>query len=139
MFALIVGGGRVGSGVAKTLLREGWEITIVDESKEALVRLGEEYAGEFVHGPGLDVDLLKEAGIERADVFVASTDGDNTNLVISQIARLQFNVPYVVARIQDPDRARFFSEQLSLQTVSPTTTTINMLLDGIHGFAKGEA
>lgn len=138
MYALIVGGGRVGSSVAKALLREGWEVTVVDESKESLLRLGEEFTGGFVLGPGLDVDILKEAGVERADVFVASTDGDNTNLVISQIAIKQFKVPYVVARIQDPARAQFYSEHFGLRTVCPTLATINMLLDGVHRFQRGE-
>ncbi|MCL4499831.1 MAG: TrkA family potassium uptake protein [Chloroflexi bacterium] len=139
MFALIIGGGRVGSAVAKNLLREGWEVTVVDENKESLLHLGEDYSGGFILGPGLDIDILMEAGIDRADVFVASTDGDNTNLVISQIAGKRFKVPYVVARVQDPNRAQFYSDQLDIMTVSPTLTTINMLLSGIHSFERGEA
>ncbi|MHB0977028.1 MAG: potassium channel family protein [Candidatus Aquicultorales bacterium] len=139
MFALIVGGGRVGSSVARSLLDEGWEVTVVDESKESLPRLGEDFTGGFILGPGLDIDLLIEAGIERADVFVASTDGDNTNLVISQIATKRFKVPYVVARIQDPKRAEFYSQQMTINTVSPTITTIHKLLEGIHTFSGGES
>lgn len=129
----------MGSNVAKTLLREGWEVTVIDESKESLLRLGEDYAGGFILGPGLDIDILKEAGVERADVFVASTDGDNTNLVICQIALRQFNVPYVVSRVQDPFRAQFYSDQLGIKTVSPTLSTIHMLLDGIHRFQRSES
>lgn len=139
MFAVIVGGGRVGSNVAKELLREGWEVTVVDDNKESLLRLGEEYTGGFILGPGLDIDILKEAGIEHADVFVASTDGDNTNIVISQIATKQFNVPYVVTRVQDPYRAKFYSDELGMNMVSPTRATINMLLEGIQSFQGGEA
>jgi trk system potassium uptake protein TrkA len=82
MQAIIIGCGRVGSTVAKRLAAEGWDVTAVDEKESALSRLGEDWTGGFVVGHGMDTDVLRRAGIEDADALVASTDGDNTNIVI---------------------------------------------------------
>src|SRR6267378_8681802 len=103
MFVLIVGSGRVGSSIARTMLSEGHEVSVLDEDPEAIAQLQkgqdlswEEMGGSFTVGTALEIDALIEAGIERADAFVASTDGDNTNLVIAQIAQRRFNVKTVV-------------------------------------------
>ena len=82
--------------------------------------------GHFTVGTALELDALTAAGIERADVFVASTDGDNTNIVISQLAKRRFNVPKVIARILDPYRAKWYAEQ-GLDTICPTRVAIDML------------
>jgi trk system potassium uptake protein TrkA len=124
--ALVVGCGRVGSSVALGLAREGWNVSVIDEQEQALHRLGDDWAGPFVVGHGMDIDVLREAGIEQADAVVVSTNGDNTNLVISQVARKQFGVATVVARILDPARAQFYSGQ-GLQIVCPTKTAIDEL------------
>src|SRR6059058_1750103 len=86
MKALVIGCGRVGSNVALQLDREGWEVTAVDEKEEALGRLGENWRGGFVLGHGMDIEVLREAGIEEADAVVVSTDGVDTNIVIGQVA-----------------------------------------------------
>jgi trk system potassium uptake protein len=124
--ALVVGCGRVGSSVALGLARAGWDVSVIDEQEQALHRLGDDWAGPFVVGHGMDIDVLREAGIEQADAVVVSTNGDNTNLVISQVARKQFGVATVVARILDPARAQFYSGQ-GLQIVCPTKTAIDEL------------
>jgi trk/ktr system potassium uptake protein len=121
--ALIVGVGRVGSAVAARLHDEGWEVVVVDESEEALGRLGANWPGEFHLGHGMDTKVLEEAGIADADAFVASTDGDNTNIVIAQIARQRYEIPVVAARILDPARADFYSGR-GFDVVSPTKTAI---------------
>ena len=121
MKALIVGVGRVGSAVAGRLHDEGWEVVVVDESEEALGRLGANWPGEFHLGHGMDTTVLEEAGIADADAFVASTDGDNTNIVIAQIARQRYEIPVVAARILDPARADFYSGR-GFDGVSPTKT-----------------
>jgi trk system potassium uptake protein TrkA len=121
--ALIVGVGRVGSAVAGRLHDEGWEVVVVDESEEALGRLGANWPGEFHLGHGMDTTVLEEAGIADADAFVASTDGDNTNIVIAQIARQRYEIPVVAARILDPARADFYSGR-GFDVVSPTKTAI---------------
>ena len=131
MKALVIGCGRVGSNVALQLDREGWEVTAVDEKEEALNRLGDHWAGSFTVGTALEIDALLEAGIDRADAFVASTDGDNTNLVIAQIAQRRFDVPNVVVRVLDPARAEFYRRR-GLRTICPTSVAIDVLLDSVR-------
>jgi trk system potassium uptake protein len=133
MFILIVGGGRVGSSLARTMLRDGHDVSCLDEDPEAHARLEiglerswEDMGGRFTVGTGLEIEALEEAGIEQADAFVAATDGDNTNIVIAQIAQRRFNVPTVVARILDPYRAEWY-EQQGLHTICPTRVAIEML------------
>jgi trk system potassium uptake protein TrkA len=133
MFVLIVGCGRVGSSIARTMLAEGHEISVLDEDPEAIAQLEkgqnqgwEDMGGSFTVGTALEIDALLEAGIDRANAFVASTDGDNTNLVIAQIAQRRFNVETVVVRVLDPARAKWYEEQ-GLKTVCPTQIAIEML------------
>src|SRR3954468_13209657 len=133
MFVVIVGCGRVGSSIAKKMLGEGHEVSVLDEDPEAIAQLekGEtqtwqELGGSFTVGTALEIDALLEAGIDRADAFVASTDGDNTNLVIAQVAQKRFEVRNVVVRVLDPARAEWY-EQQGLQTVCPTKIAIEML------------
>ena len=109
MKALVIGCGRVGSSIALQLQQEGWEVTVVDENEDALSRLGDHWPGLFLVGHGMDVDLLREAGIEDADAVVVSTDGDNTNLVIGQVAQKRFAIDCVVVRVLDPARADFYA------------------------------
>ena len=127
MKAIVVGCGRVGSSVAKRLAHEGWEVTAVDETNAALARLGEDWAGGFVVGHGMDLKVLRSAGIEDADAVVVSTDGDNTNIVVAQIAQRQFEVPSVVVRLLDPHRADFY-ESRGMTVVCPTKTAIETLV-----------
>jgi trk system potassium uptake protein len=126
--ALVIGCGRVGSNVALQLAEEGWEVTAVDEKEEALGRLGESWRGGFVLGHGMDVDVLREAGIEDADAVIVATDGDNTNIVIAQVAMKRFDNQCVVVRILDPARADFYRDR-GLRVICPTKTAINDLLE----------
>lgn len=143
MFALIVGSGRVGSAIARTMLREGHEVSVLDEDPGAVAlletgldRSWEDMGGSFTVGTALEIDALLEAGIDRADAFVASTDGDNTNLVIAQIAQRRFNVGRVVVRVLDPARAQWYREQ-GLLTVCPTQNAIEMLEAAVLEEAAG--
>ncbi len=129
--ALVVGCGRVGSAVARQLQGEGWDVVAIDEKEEALNRLGEDWPGGFIVGHGMDVDLLREAGIEDADAVVVATNGDNTNLVVAQIAQKRFDIQCVVARILDPARARFYAER-GLRTICPTSTAIDVLTEAVR-------
>ena len=131
MRALVIGCGRVGSTVARRLAEEGWDVTAVDESETALARLGERWRGGFVRGHGMDVDVLREAGIEQAEAVVVSTDGDNTNLVIAQVAQRRFQVPSVVVRVLDPARADFYAT-VGLHTVCPTKTAYETIVDRVR-------
>jgi trk system potassium uptake protein TrkA len=127
---LVIGCGRVGSAVALELDRRGWEVTAVDEKEDALQRLGENWSGGFVVGHGMDIDVLNAAGIENADAVVVATDGDNTNLVIGQLAKKRFGIETTVVRILDPNRAALY-KKLGLWTVSPTSTAIDTLTDAV--------
>jgi trk system potassium uptake protein len=124
--AIVIGCGRVGSQVAKNLDADGWEVVAIDENEEVLNRLGDTWSGGFLVGHGMDLQLLREAGIEEADAVVISTNGDNTNLVVGQIAQRRFEVPFVIVRILDPARAEFY-DGLGLQIICPTRTAIETL------------
>ncbi len=133
MFILIVGCGRVGSSVARAMLSQGHEVSCLDEDPESHARLEvgldrgwEDLGGQFTVGAGLETDALVAAGIEKADAFIASTDGDNTNIVIAQIAQRRYEVPNVIARILDPLRAEWYERQ-GMHTICPTRVAIDML------------
>ena len=132
MFVLLVGAGRVGSAVAKWAMAAGHEVSVLDEDPLSHERLDagqskswEDSGGIFTVGTALEVDALVHAGIESADVFIASTDGDNTNLIIAQIAQRRFGVERVLVRVMDPARAAWYGEQ-GLHTISPTQHAIEM-------------
>jgi trk system potassium uptake protein TrkA len=131
MKALVIGCGRVGATIALNLHSEGWEVVVVDENEDALSRLGESWRGAFVVGHGMDTDLLREAGIEDADAVVASTDGDNTNIVIGQVAQKRFDIGCVVVRVLDPARAEFYAAR-GMRTVCPTSTAIDKLMETVR-------
>ena len=131
MFILIVGCGRVGSAVAKRALDAGHEVSVLDSDPLSHERLDkdqstnwEDVGGRFTVSQALEIDGLIESGIEEADVFLAATSGDNTNLVIAQIAQRRFKVPRVVVRVADPGRAAWYAEQ-GLLTISPTQQAID--------------
>jgi trk system potassium uptake protein TrkA len=132
MNALVIGCGRVGSSIAKQLDREGWEVSVVDEKEEALNRLGTAWTGGFIVGHGMDIDILRQAGIEDADAVVVATNGDNTNLVIAQVAQKRFDNRCVVVRVLDPARADFYRSALGLRTICPTQTAIEELMDAVR-------
>jgi len=131
MKTLVIGCGRVGSTVALQLQREGWDVAVVDEKEEALSRLGDHWPGTFIVGHGMDVDTLREAGIEEADAVVVATDGDNTNIVIGQVAQQRFGINCVVVRLLDPARAAFYSQR-GLRTVCPTSVAIDALMETVR-------
>jgi trk system potassium uptake protein TrkA len=128
---IVIGCGRVGSTIAKRFASEGWDVTAVDEKETALNRLGEDWSGGFVVGHGMDTEVLRKAGIEEADSVVVATDGDNTNLVIGQVAQKRFGVDCTVVRILDPARAEFYSER-GMRTVCPTQTAIEALTEAVR-------
>ncbi len=135
---LIVGCGRVGSRLAHELDREGHDVTIVDVSPGAFGRFAsrgvfdDKFRGQFVVGDGTEVDLLRKAGVEDADCFIAVTQGDNRNIMSAQIAQNVFKVPKVVCRIYDPIRSDVYGK-LGLSVFCPTiegaTTVRRMIAD----------
>jgi trk system potassium uptake protein TrkA len=131
MKAIVVGCGRVGSNVARQLDGSGWDVTAIDEDEDALGRLGDAWTGGFLVGHGMDLQLLRDAGIEEADAMVVTTDGDNTNIVIAQAAQKHFQVPTVVARVLDPARAQFYATR-GLRIVCPTSAAIETLVESVR-------
>jgi trk system potassium uptake protein TrkA len=135
---IVIGCGRVGSTIAKRFASEGWDVTAVDEKEAALDRLGEDWAGGFIVGHGMDTGVLRQAGIEDADAVVVATDGDNTNLVIGQVAQNRFGIECTVVRILDPARADFYRER-GLRTICPTSTAIDALDEAVRTCAVPQA
>lgn len=120
MNILIVGCGRVGSRLAIRLSNSGHQVEVVDEAREAFARLGANFPGLTYQGSGLDPEVLRRAGAEKADVVVVLTGGDNRNLMIAQLVKHLFNVSRAVARLHDPVRAAKYRE-LGVETMCTTT------------------
>jgi trk system potassium uptake protein TrkA len=125
---LIVGCGRVGSTLAKLLAAEQHDVIVVDENPAAFKRLGNRFGGQVEVGTGIDYDVLKRAGAEKAEGFVAVTDGDNRNVMAALIAQRMFHIPKIVARIYDPPRGALYRE-LGIETFSPTTIGAQLIRD----------
>lgn len=134
MFVIIMGCGRVGARVAAMLTKAGHDVTIMDVQSSAFNRLGPEFKGSTILGDATDQEVLKRAGIERADAFLAATQGDNRNIMASQIAKHVFGVKRVVTRIYDPLRSDTFAA-LGLQAISPTIIGANAFYEELTGEA----
>ncbi len=130
MKIVILGCGRVGSTIATTMSSEGHDVTIIDMNADAFRRLTAGYNGQKVVGNGIDEDTLRRASVDKADAFVATTNGDNRNIMSVQMAKVRFNVPKVVARIYDPNRASAYAE-LGIDTLCTTCVGAGLMRDMI--------
>ncbi len=128
MRVVILGCGRVGASLANALDADGHEVSVVDRNSDQFRRLDPDFNGTAVVGTGIDQDVLRRAGIERADFFIALTNGDNTNVMAAQIAQHMFSVPRAMARVYDPVRAEIYA-QLGLETYCPTTLGVARIRD----------
>lgn len=131
MKVVIMGCGRVGAQLAGLLDTDGHSVTILDTDAYSFRRLPSTFSGTALIGNGLNEEALKKAGIEEADAFVALTQGDNRNVMASQIAKHIFNVPRVVCRIYDPLRQELYST-LGVEAFSPTTIFAQMLRERLE-------
>ena len=118
MMVLVVGAGRVGASVAKSALAAGHSVSVLDEDPLSHERLDagqttswEDSGGRFTVGTAIEIDALLAAGVEEADIFIAATRGDNTNILVAQIAQRRFGVEHVIVRVLDPARADWYAEQ----------------------------
>ncbi|MBA3744542.1 TrkA family potassium uptake protein [Sporichthya sp.] len=127
MHIVIMGCGRVGSTLALALEAKGHDVAVVDQEADAFRRLGSSFSGRRVTGIGFDQETLLEAGIEQADGFAAVSSGDNSNIISARLAREQFGVDNVVARIYDPARAEVY-ERLGIPTVATVSWTADQIL-----------
>jgi len=132
MKVVLMGCGRVGARVASILDHNGHAVTVIDTEARAFRRLSPEFGGDTVLGTGIDEDVLKSAGIETADAFIAVTNGDNRNIMAGQVARTMFNVREVIVRIYDPVREDTY-RRLGLTTICPTTTISALIIDHVMG------
>ncbi|MEE8338439.1 MAG: TrkA family potassium uptake protein [Dehalococcoidia bacterium] len=131
MKIVIVGCGRVGSKVAVRLDDEGHEVTVIDNDPSQFRRfLPASFNGQTFTGSAIDHRVLVEAGVERADAFLALTPGDNRNVLASQIAKHVYGVETVVTRLADPFRAELF-QRLGLRTFSPTNIGSQLAYDAL--------
>lgn len=130
MKIVILGCGRVGAALADMLDKAGNNVSVIDQSSDSFLRLSPDFQGTSIIGNGVDEDVLIRAGIREADAFAAVTNGDNRNIMASQIAREIFKVKKVVCRIYDPIREETYRE-LGLETFSPTVIGSKFLFDAI--------
>ena len=128
MKVIIVGCGRIGSGLAQYLYKNGHAVTVIDSNPEAFEMLPPSFKGKTAVGVGFDRDVLLNAGIEKTDAIVAVTDSDETNAMIARLANRFFRVPKVVARLYDHRKAEIY-KRFGLQTVDPTDWGINRIMD----------
>ena len=125
-----MGCGRVGSGLARALSRAGHSVAVIDQDPASFRRLGPDFHGQQIRGMGFDRDTLLEARIREAHAFAAVSSGDNSNIIAARVAREQFGVATVVARIYDPKRAQVY-ERLGIPTVATVPWTTDRLLRAV--------
>jgi trk system potassium uptake protein TrkA len=130
---VIMGCGRLGSTLAQKLDAQGHQVVVIDRDADAFRRLGDHFGGVTVNGIGFDRDVLRTAGVERADAFAAVSSGDNSNIISARLARETFGVSRVVARIYDSRRAQVY-ERLGI----PTIATIRWAADRMYRFLVPE-
>lgn len=128
MYVIIVGCGKIGSYLAKLLEKDN-DVVVIDKDEKSFEKLSE-FNGIQIVGDGLDIDVLKEGGIEKADCIAVTTSNDNTNIVIGQIAKKKFNVPKVLVRISDPHKEKI-CKGFGIETINTTTLISSLILDGL--------
>ncbi len=126
MKIIIVGCGRVGAGLAKNLSLQGLDVAVIDKNKSAFEALGPTFKGKTVEGIGFDQKVLSKAGIDKADALAAVTASDEANIVAARMARSFYKVPFVAARVYEPQKAKIY-RRLGIQTISPVTLGIERL------------
>jgi trk system potassium uptake protein TrkA len=145
MKVIIVGCGKMGSGLALELVKKGHRVTVVGTSMEEFSMLGIGFQGETIVGVGFDQQVLEQAGIKRADAIVACTKSDETNAVIGRISRNIYKVPRVISRLYDPRKAEIY-RSLGIQTIATTSWGVKHAmellsydqLDGVTSLGNGD-
>lgn len=131
MYVVIIGCGRMGSLLANKLSKQGEKVVVVDRNEKAFENLSAEFSGFHILGDGAEVDVLKQAKIEKADVVLVTTKEDNLNLMIAQIAKEIFKVPKVIVRLYDPKREEVFST-FNIKSISPTRIAVDEFLQEVN-------
>jgi len=138
MNVVIMGCGRTGAALATDLARDGHEVTVLDSDPSAFRFLPKDFPGQTFVGNGIDLDVLRKVGIEKADVFVSATRGDNRNVMAAQIAKHIFGVKVVASRVFDPLREEMY-RNLGLRTINPTRVQSRRLKRIVEAASDEEA
>jgi len=133
LFILIVGCGRLGSLLANRLSGKGHSVVVIDNRDSAFNTLSAEFSGFRMVGDATELKVLKEAKIEEADVFIATTRDDNVNIMVSQVAKKIFHVPKVMARVFEPKRENIYKD-FDIEAISPTTIAVELFLESVAEF-----
>ena len=128
MNAIIVGCGKLGSGLALNLIKKGYSVTVIDDNAATFELLGKNFAGRTITGVGFDKAILEKAGVQSADALIACCKSDVTNALIGRISRNIYRVPHVISRIYDPRKAEIY-HTLGIQTISATTWGIRRVTE----------
>ena len=131
LYVIIIGCGRLGSYLANRLSHDGHSVVVIDLDHSALETLSIDYSGFRMEGDATEINLLKQAKIDKADFFIATTGDDNVNLMVAQIAKKLFQVPRVMARVFQPKREKTYLD-LGIETVCPTSIAADLLLKAIQ-------
>ncbi|HET8945180.1 MAG TPA: TrkA family potassium uptake protein [Dehalococcoidia bacterium] len=131
MKVVIMGCGRVGARLASMLDQEGHDVTVLDTQPDAFRRLWPNFGGKREVGNGIDQDTLARIGVGEAEAFIAVTQGDNRNVMATQIAKHIFGVPRALCRIYDPIREEIY-RGMGLETISPTVAGAQLLKDTLE-------
>jgi trk system potassium uptake protein TrkA len=119
-YIIIVGCGRLGSHLANLLSKARKSVVVIDKDEKAFNRLSDDFSGFTIEADAIEIETLKKAKIDKADVIAATTNDDNTNIMIAQIAKTIYGVPKVIARLFEPSREKVY-EELEVETICPTT------------------
>jgi trk system potassium uptake protein TrkA len=130
LFIVIVGCGRLGSHLANQLSRAGHGVVVIDLAEKAFGNLSAEYSGFSVEGDATELAVLQQAKVGKADLVIATTRDDNVNLMVVQVARAEFHVPRVLARVFEPRRKPIY-HRLGVETVCPTSVAAELFLESI--------
>jgi len=128
MYVIIAGCGRLGAYLANRFSHEGHSVVVIDSKAEPFEKLSFHFSGFKIEGDATEIQVLKQAKIDRADLVLATTDCDNINLMVAQVARKIFGVPRVMARVYIPDRESIYNE-LGIETICPTTMVGDIVAD----------
>lgn len=130
LFIVIIGCGRLGSYLANNLSRAGHGVVTVDIDNTTFSKLSQEYSGFRIEGDATELAVLKEAKVDEADLLVSTTLDDNVNLMVAQVAKTEFKVPRVLARVFEPRRDTVY-KTLGIETICPTLVVGDLFLRSI--------
>lgn len=123
---IIVGGSRLGANLASIMSRHQKDVILIDVDSKAFLKLNPDYSGYTIEGDAADINVLEKAGIDRTFVLIAATNDDNTNLMISQMAKVIFHVPHVIARMYSTDIEEIASEN-NVHVIYPYKLSIDVI------------